>query len=97
MDGSGRCMDNIFIERLRRSLKYEAVYQHELSDGLGAQRIIARRIEFYNTQRPHSALERSTPQEAYERRLQRTGPQTSPVPLPAPPEQEDVSNRTLAA
>ena len=38
MDGRGRCMDNIFIERLWRSLKYEAVYLHELSDGFQAQR-----------------------------------------------------------
>ena len=97
MDGRGRCLDNIFIERLWRSLKYEAVYLHELSDGFTAQRVISRWMEFYNTQRPHSALGGSTPQEAYERRLQRTGPQTSPAPLPAPPEQKDGLNRTLAA
>ncbi len=36
MDGRGRCMDNIFIERLRRSLKYEAVYLHEIADGFTA-------------------------------------------------------------
>ncbi len=98
MDGRGRCLDNIFIERLWRSLKYEAVYLHELADGFTAQRVIARWMEFYNTRRPHSALGGSTPQEAYERRLQRqTGPQTSPAPLPVPPEQEGVLNRTLAA
>ena len=38
MDGRGRCMDNIFIERLWRSLKYEAVYLHELTDGFKAER-----------------------------------------------------------
>ena len=38
MDGRGRCMDNIFIERLWRSLKYEAVYLHELTDGFAAER-----------------------------------------------------------
>ena len=97
MDGRGRCLDNIFIERLWRSLKYEAVYLHELSDGFAAQRVISRWMEFYNTLRPHSALGGSTPHEAYERRLQRTGLQTSPAPLPAPPEHEDVLNRTLAA
>ena len=43
MDGRGRCMDNIFIERLWRSMKYEAVYLHELSDGFQAQRVIARK------------------------------------------------------
>ena len=45
MDGRGRCMDNIFIERLWRSLKYEAVYLHELSNGFQAQRVIARWME----------------------------------------------------
>ena len=51
MDGRGRCMDNIFVERLWRSLKYEAVYLHELSDGFAAQRVISRWMTFYNTQR----------------------------------------------
>ena len=49
MDGRGRCMDNIFIERLWRSMKYEAVCLHEFSDGFAAQRVIARWMEFYNT------------------------------------------------
>ena len=58
-------MDNIFIERLWRSLKYEAVYLHELSDGFVARRVIGDWIDFYNTVRPHSALAGSTPAEAY--------------------------------
>ena len=65
MDGRGRCMDNIFIERLRRSLKYEAVYQHEIADGFTARRVIAEWIGFYNSQRPHSALGGRTSAEAY--------------------------------
>ena len=65
MDGRGRCMDNIFIERLWRSLKYEAVYLHEIADGLTARRVIADWIGFYNTERPHSALGGQTPAEAY--------------------------------
>ncbi len=65
MDGRGRCMDNIFIERLWRSLKYEAVYLHELTDGFRAERVIRDWIEFYNTERPHSALGGHTPAEAY--------------------------------
>ena len=48
MDGRGRCMDNIFIERLWRSLKYEAVYLHELTDGFKAERVIGNWITFYN-------------------------------------------------
>ena len=56
MDGRGRFMDNIFIERLWRSIKYEAVYLHELTDCFVAERVIAEWIGFYNTERPHSAL-----------------------------------------
>jgi putative transposase len=65
MDGRGRCMDNIFIERLWRSLKYEAVYLHEMTDGFAAERVIGTWIDFYNTERPHSALDGATPREAY--------------------------------
>ena len=65
MDGRGRCMDNIFIERLWRSLKYEAVYLHDLTDGFVAERVIATWLDFYNTERPHSALDGATPAEAY--------------------------------
>ena len=65
MDGRGRYLDNIFIERLWRSLKYEAVYLRELADGFEAQRVIGEWIDFYNTERPHSALGGKTPAEAY--------------------------------
>ena len=65
MDGRGRCLDNVFIERLWRSLKYEAVYLHELADGFEAHRVIAEWIDYYNEERPHSALAGRTPAEAY--------------------------------
>jgi len=65
MDGRGRYLDNIFIERLWRSLKQEAVFLTELQDGFQAQRVIEEWIGFYNTERPHSALEHQTPVEAY--------------------------------
>jgi putative transposase len=65
MDGRGRCMDNIFIERLWRSLKQEAIYLEELTDGFKAQRVIRNWMAFYNNERPHSALEHRTPKEAY--------------------------------
>ena len=71
MDGRGRCMDNIFIERLWRSLKYEAVYLHELADGLKARRVIGEWIGFYTTERPHLALGGRTPAEAYRSARQR--------------------------
>jgi hypothetical protein len=53
------------IERLWRSLKYEAVYLHELTDGFKAERVIGEWIGIYNTERPHSALGDRTPAEAY--------------------------------
>ena len=65
MDGRGRYLDNIFIERLWRSLKQEAVYLHEITDGFQAKRIIDNWIEFYNSERPHTALDKRTPDTAY--------------------------------
>jgi putative transposase len=56
MDGRGRWMDNVFIERLWRSLKYEDVYLKGYADGREAKTGIASWIAFYNTQRPHMAL-----------------------------------------
>ena len=100
MDGRGRCMDTIFIERLWRSMKYEAVYLHKLSDAFRAQRVIARWIAFYNTDRPHSALADSTPTEAYDKGMlleSHAEPHPSPAALPAQPEHENVLNGTLAA
>ena len=65
IDGRGRYLDNIFIERRWRSLKQEAVYLHELTDGFVAEQVIGEWITFYNTDRPHTALDKRTPDEAY--------------------------------
>ncbi len=65
MDGKGRWMDNVFIERLWRSLKYECVYLNALESGSQAGTIIGDWIEFYNTQRPHSTFNGRTPHEVY--------------------------------
>ena len=65
MDGRGRYLNNIFIERLWRSLKQEAVYLHEITDGFQAKRIIDDWIGFYNFERPHTALDKRTPDIAY--------------------------------
>jgi putative transposase len=61
MDGRGRWMDNVFIERLWRSLKYEDLYLKGYADGLEAKIGIGRWITFYNEQRFHSALAHRTP------------------------------------
>ena len=61
MDGRGRWMDNVFIERLWRSLKYEDVYLKGYADGREARAGIALWIGFYNRRRPHQALAGRTP------------------------------------
>jgi putative transposase len=65
MDGRGRWMDNVFIERLWRSLKYECVYLHAFETGSELRAGLGRWITYYNTQRPHSGLAGRTPVEAY--------------------------------
>jgi putative transposase len=69
MDGKGRCLDNVFIERLWRSLKYECVYLKEFEDGLVARQEIGAWIREYNWERPHSSLsDDMTPMEVYNAR-----------------------------
>ena len=65
MDGRGRWMDNVFIERLWRSLKYECVYIHAFETGSDLRAGLTKWIGYYNTIRPHSALAGATPDEAY--------------------------------
>ena len=65
MDGKGRCLDNIFIERLWRSLKYECVYLHAWETGSQAKVGVARWITFYNHQRPHAAHSGQPPAVVY--------------------------------
>ena len=65
MDGRGRWMDNVFIERLWRSLKYECVYLHAFETGSELRTGLTRWISYYNGHRPHSALGGLTPDEAY--------------------------------
>ena len=61
MDGRGRWLDNVFIERLWRSLKYEEVYLKSYADGREARAGIAAWIVFYNATRPHQALDGCAP------------------------------------
>ncbi len=65
MDGRGRVFDNIFIERLWRSFKYEEVYLKDYSDVWEAEDNIRNYFLFYNTERFHSALDYKTPEEVY--------------------------------
>lgn len=65
MDGRGRYMDNIFTERLWRSLKYEEVYLKSYQDIADARNNIAKYFQFYNERRPHQSLHYQTPTEVY--------------------------------
>jgi putative transposase len=65
MDGKGRCMDNIYVERLWRSFKYEEVYLKSYESVYEARKSIASYVEFYNYHRPHQALRYKTPAEVY--------------------------------
>ena len=65
MDGKGRWMDNVMIERLWRSLKYECIYLHAFESGSEVRQGLKNWINFYNTDRPHSSLDDKTPDEAY--------------------------------
>ncbi|WP_199823815.1 IS3 family transposase [Labrenzia sp. OB1] len=65
MDGKGAWRDNVFVERLWRSIKYEEVYLHAYKTVSEARAGISRYLTFYNSRRPHSSLDRQTPDQAY--------------------------------
>ena len=65
MDGRGRLYDNIFVERLWRTVKYEEVYLHDYLSVSIAKERLADYFVFYNNERPHASLDYRTPQEVY--------------------------------
>src|SRR4051812_40265663 len=65
MDGRGAWRDNVFVERLWRSVKYEEVYLRAYETVAEARRLIGRYLDFYNRKRPHSSLGARTPDHAY--------------------------------
>jgi putative transposase len=69
MDGKGSWRDNVFVERLWRSIKYEEVYLKAYGTVAEARASIGRYVHFYNSRRPHSSLDRETPDQAYFNRL----------------------------
>ncbi len=82
MDGRGRALDNVFIERLWRSLKYEEVYLKDYTDAAELYEGLLAYFAFYNEQRTHSALNYHTPREVYNARRTRTSRRsTTPPPL----------------
>jgi putative transposase len=65
MDGKGAWRDNVFVERLWRSVKYEEVYLRAYDSVAAARASIGRYLDFYNRKRPHSSLGARTPDQAY--------------------------------
>jgi putative transposase len=84
MDGKGRCMDNIFVERLWRSLKYEEVYLNAYATVAEAKAGIGAWLSFYNNERQHQSLGYRTPQQIYEESLWICGRSASPTGCASP-------------
>src|SRR5438477_2693726 len=84
MDGKGRCMDNIFVERLWRSLKYEEVYLHAYATVAEAKAGIGAWLEFYNIERQHQSLGYRTPRQIYQKGLWICGRSALPTGCASP-------------
>lgn len=69
MDGKGRCMDNIFIERLWRSVKYEEIYLNDYETTQELRKALRKYFHFYNTERPHQTFDGATPLEIYKQSI----------------------------
>ena len=84
MDGKGRCMDNIFVERLWRSLKYEEVYLHAYATVAEAKAGIGSWLDFYNQERQHQSLRYRTPRQIYQEGLWICGRSALPTGCASP-------------
>jgi putative transposase len=84
MDGKGRCMDNIFVERLWRSLKYEEVYLNAYATVAEAKAGIGAWLDFYNEERQHQSLGYRTPRQIYQEGLWICGRSASPTGCASP-------------
>ncbi len=80
MDGRGAWRDNVFVERLWRSVKYEEVYLRAYDSVAEARACIGRYLDFYNRKRPHSSLGARTPDQAYFHHHQ-AQPRAQPRPI----------------
>jgi len=69
MDGKGRALDNVMIERYWRSYKYECIYLHSITDGWHLERLTEQYVHFYNSERLHQSLQYQTPYDQYQKGL----------------------------
>src|ERR1700681_1587865 len=97
MDGKGRCMDNIFVERLWRSLKYEEVYLHAYATVAEAKTGIGAWLEFYNTERQHQSLGYRTPRQVYQEGLWIWGRSALPTGGASPASRASSESREMLA
>ena len=85
MDGRGRFLDNIFIERLWRSIKYEEVHLKAYADGREARAGIGFWMEFYNTRRPHQAMNNQMPMAVWRAGMDKIEAAARAVDMTLPP------------
>jgi putative transposase len=97
MDGKGRCMDNIFVERLWRSLKYEEVYLHAYATVAEAKAGIGAWLDFYNTERQHQSLSYRTPQQIYQESLWICGRSALPTGCASPASRASSESEEMLA
>jgi putative transposase len=97
MDGKGRCMDNIFVERLWRSLKYEEVYLHAYATVAEARTGIGAWLDFYNTERQHQNLGYRPPWRIYEESLWICGRSAVPTGCASPASRASSESREMLA
>jgi len=97
MDGKGRCMDNIFVERLWRSLKYEEVYLHAYATVAEAKAGIDAWLHFYNEERQHQSHGYHTPRKIYEESLWICGRSALPTGCASPASRASSESREMLA
>jgi len=97
MDGKGRCMDNIFVERLWRSLKYEEVYLNAYASVAAAKAGIGAWLGFYNHERQHQSLGYRTPQQIYQEGLWICGRSALPTGSASPASRASSESREMLA
>jgi putative transposase len=97
MDGNGRCMDNIFVERLWRSLKYEEVYLNAYATVAAAKAGIGAWLDFYNEERQHQRLGYRTPRQIYQKGLWICGQSASPTGCASPASQANSQSGEMLA
>ena len=97
MDGKGRCMDNIFVERLWRSLKYEEVYLNAYASVAEAKAGIGAWLDFYNEERQHQSLGYRTPRQIYQEGLWICGRSALPTGSASPASRASSERREMLA